>query len=142
MLNYCAVVLLERLQSFPPLPSAHATHLGELYNFADSTNAELRFRFYSFAMRDTTSPAAKALAPEAALWVTGDDGTGLIKGRAKFCRPVFRAINGVDKDLAVKYFLKHKDAFHPIARKLIEKVRSDCFVVGCSLMVLQDLGLV
>lgn len=73
-------------------------------------------------MRDASSPVAKKLAPEAARWVTGDDGTGLIKGRAKFCRPVFRAINDVDKELAVKYFQAYKDAFHPIARKLIEKV--------------------
>jgi len=54
-------------------------------------------------------------------WVVGDDGTGVIKGRMKFCRPIFRLVNKVDKNLAVSVFTKAKDAFHPIARKLIEK---------------------
>jgi len=62
------------------------------------------------------------MARDAARWVVGDDGSGVIKGRAKFCRPVFRSIAKIDKDLAVEYFEKHKDEFHPIARKLIEKV--------------------
>ncbi len=40
----------------------------------------------------------------------------------KFCRPIFRLIYKVDRELAVQKFLKAKDFFHPIARKLIEKV--------------------
>lgn len=59
---------------------------------------------------------------EAANWVTGADGTGLIKGRMKFCRPIFRALFKVDNKLAVDEFVKAKNAFHPIAKKLIEKV--------------------
>lgn len=114
------VVFLERLQALPPLPTSHITHLGSLYKVANTTNAEIRFRFYGLALREPSS-VPDHLARDAARWVVGDDGTGVIKGRAKFCRPVFRSIAKVDRDLAVKYFEKHKAEFHPIARKLIEK---------------------
>lgn len=40
----------------------------------------------------------------------------------KFCRDIFRAVFKVDKDIAVKAFEKEKMSFHPIARKMIEKV--------------------
>ena len=115
------IVFLERLQGSPPLPASHIAHLGSLYKVADTLNAEIRFRFYELALRDP-SLAPEHLARDAAKWVVGDDGSGVIKGRAKFCRPVFRSIAKIDKNLAVKYFEKHKDEFHPIARKLIEKV--------------------
>ena len=114
-------VFLERLQALPPLPASHVSHLGKLYEVADTSNAEIRFRFYEVALRDPSSVPVQ-LAQDAARWVVGDDGSGVIKGRAKFCRPVFRSIAKVDRDLAVKYFEKHKAEFHPIARKLIEKV--------------------
>jgi len=115
------MLLLEQLQDYPPFPSAHKRHLGELYGFSTTGNAEIRFRFYEFALLDPSSSAAKEFAKDAALWVTGNDGTGLIKGRGKFSRPVFRSINKVDKDLAVSTFNKSKKAFHPIVRKMIEK---------------------
>jgi hypothetical protein len=54
--------------------------------------------------------------------VVGDDGTGALKGRAKFCRPMFKAISEVDKSLARDFYGRFKEGFHPIARKMIEKV--------------------
>jgi leukotriene-A4 hydrolase len=118
-----AVAFLEKLQSYLPLPSDLTFHLGQLYGVSSTSNAEVRLRFYGVALQDATSPAAQHFAVEAAKWVIGDDGTGIIKGRMKFCRPTFRAIWKVDEDLAVKTFIKAKNSFHPIARKLIEKVR-------------------
>jgi leukotriene-A4 hydrolase len=85
--------------------------------------------FYELALRDHTSRIAKVFASEATNWVVGEDGTGVIKGRMKFCRPVFRAVYKVDGDLAVSAFRRKRDAFHPIARKLIEKVR---YLIFCS----------
>ena len=41
----------------------------------------------------------------------------------KFCRPVLRAVGSVDRGLAVGTYERYKEAFHPIARSLIEKVR-------------------
>ena len=43
----------------------------------------------------------------------------------KFCRPVFRAVNRADPEAAKSTFMKYRSAFHPIARRLIEKVRID-----------------
>ena len=119
---YSTVVFLERLQSYPALPSSHISYLGKLYRLSTIPNAEIRLRFYMVALVDPSSPAAKSFAPEAANWVVGDDDTGVVKGRMKFCRPIFRAVYKVDQRLSVAVFSKSKDAFHPIARKLIEKV--------------------
>ena len=108
-------------------------HLGSLYQLATSPNAEIRLRFYEVALADATSSAATTLAVDAAKWVIGDDGTDVIKGRMKFCRPVLKAVAKVDKDLAISNWEKAKTKFHPIARKLIDSVRSlvfDCHVAS------------
>ncbi|KAI0757548.1 metalloprotease [Daedaleopsis nitida] len=115
------IVFLERLQAFPALPATHITHLGTLYALLSTPNAELRWRFYEVALLDPASPAAQTYAPAAAKWVTGTDGTGILRGRMKFCRPTFRAIARADKALAREVFDANKTSFHPIARKLIEK---------------------
>lgn len=115
------IVFLERLQSYKPLPSDHVKLLGKLYQLSATPNAEIRLRFYEVAMSDPTSAAAKVFAQEAAKWVVGEDGTGIVKGRMKFCRPVFKAVFSVDQKLSVGAFSKNKDFFHPIARKLLEK---------------------
>jgi len=115
------VVFLERLATYAPLPSAHIGHLGTLYEVAASANAEIRLRFYNVALKDPTSLAALDFTDQALKWVTGRDGTGVIKGRMKFCRPTFRAANRVNAILAKEYFVRSKEEFHPIARKLIEK---------------------
>lgn len=115
------VVFLERLQSYKPLPSSHIEHLASLYKVSSTHNAEIRLRFYQFSLVDPSSPAAQKYAAEAADWVIGG-GSGMVVGRMKFCRDVFRAVFKVNKDLAVNAFQKEKNSFHPIARKLIEKV--------------------
>ncbi|KZT09024.1 metalloprotease [Laetiporus sulphureus 93-53] len=114
-------VFLERLHSYPPLPSTHVKKLGAIYGLAHTPNAELRFRYYAIAFADPTTDAAKELAPAAANWVVGKDSSGVLKGRMKFCRPVFREVNRVNHKLAVDTFVPSKDAFHPIARRMIEK---------------------
>lgn len=118
------VVFLERLATYAPLPSKHIEHLGALYEVATATNAEIRLRFYSVALKDPTLSAALDFTDKALKWVTGRDGTGVIKGRMKFCRPTFRAASRVNAALAKEYFEQSKEEFHPIARKLIEKVRA------------------
>ena len=115
------MVFLQHLQSYPALPKGHLAHLGKLYGLSETPNAEIRLRFYELALAEPQSEAARLYAPEALKWVVGDDGTGVIKGRMKFCRPIFRATNKVDHDLTVKTFLAHKTSFHPIAQKLSEK---------------------
>ena len=102
----------------------HIEYIGTLYAVRTTSNAEIRSRFYELALLDPkAAPAdAKVMAGEAANWVVGEDGTGVIKGRMKFCRPVFRAVYRADSIVAVDKFRAHKNGFHPIARKLIEKV--------------------
>ncbi|KAJ7269987.1 hypothetical protein B0H12DRAFT_1200389 [Mycena haematopus] len=111
------IVFLERLQSLPALPLSHLTHLGTLYALSNTPNAEIRLRFYALA--------AAHFVAEAGRWVVGDDGTGVIKGRMKFCRPIFKAVFKVDRTLALDIWARNKEGFHPIARRLIDKV--GCF---------------
>jgi leukotriene-A4 hydrolase len=117
------VVFLERLHAYPALPPSHISRLGELYGFSSTQNAEIRLRFYETALIDPSTEQSKAFAVEAAKWVVGADGSGVVKGRMKFCRPIFREVYKVDEKLAVDTFTKSADAFHPIARNLIKKVR-------------------
>lgn len=58
----------------------------------------------------------------------------------KFCRPVLRAVYKVDKRLAVSVFGDKKDAFHPIARKMIEKVRSLCLFYSLNVLTFMAKG--
>jgi leukotriene-A4 hydrolase len=120
--QFIVVVFLERLATYEALPPTHIRHLGALYEVATSLNAEVRLRFYNVALKDPKSPTASDFASHALKWVTGRDGTGVIKGRMKFCRPTFRAASKVDPTLAKEFFMHSKEEFHPIARKLIERV--------------------
>ncbi|KAF6765906.1 peptidase family M1-domain-containing protein [Ephemerocybe angulata] len=109
------IAFLERLSTYSALPSNLTTHLGTVYKLSSTPNAEIRFRFYEIALADPSSPAAQTFADEAAKWVVGNDDTGIIKGRMKFCRPTFRGIAKVNKTLAIDTFKPNKSAFHPIA---------------------------
>ncbi|KAK7019843.1 leukotriene A-4 hydrolase [Favolaschia claudopus] len=115
------IVFLERLQTLPALPVSHLKHLGSLYELSSTSNAEVRLRFYELALTPPTSEAAKHFVEEASKWVIGNDATGVIKGRMKFCRPIFKAVHKVDEKLALDTWAKNKEAYHPIARRLIDK---------------------
>ena len=96
--------------------------MAKVYSFDKTTNAEIRYPFYELALGDPSTPEAKEFALETVKWVVGDDGTGIVKGRMKFCRPLFRAVYRADPELAQTTFKKFRTAFHPIAVRLIEKV--------------------
>jgi len=115
------VVFLERMQAIPALPSTHLQHLAEVYQLSTTPNAEIRLRFYELVLNDPESEVAQIFASDAAKWVVGDDGTGVVKGRMKFCRPTLRAVSRVNNTLAKTIYGKARQSFHPIARKLIEK---------------------
>ena len=115
------VVFLQTLQTYAPLPIAHVDALGSVYHLSTAANAEIRLRFYEVALQDPASEAARKHAPTALNWVVGDDGSGIVKGRMKFCRPVFGAAGKVDATHARETFKRHQTAFHPIAAKMIEK---------------------
>ncbi|KAG8882806.1 hypothetical protein FRB97_007740 [Tulasnella sp. 331] len=113
------VVFLETLQGLSsPLPAGHLRHMSKTYTvFNTTTNVEIRSPWYILAL---ASGAASDFVRDASEWVVGNDGTG-VKGRMKFCRPIFRAIYAVDVSLARDTFKSNRQLFHPIAAKLIAK---------------------
>ena len=123
------VAFLEKLQNYHPLPSDLILHLGNTYLLSDSPNAEIRFRYYEVAFLDPSTIAAKQLVTGAIKWVIGEDRSGVIKGRMKFCRPTLRACSRVERQLVLDNWKKAKFMFHPIAQKLIDKV-SDIVIKG------------
>lgn len=42
-------------------------------------------------------------------------------GRMKYTRPLYRGLNKVDHELAVKTFKEYRDFYHPICRQMVEK---------------------
>jgi leukotriene-A4 hydrolase len=84
--------------------------MGKVYALAESKNVELKAAYYQIAMKakDTSSyPGVAELLGNV--------------GRMKFVRTLFRTLNKVDRDLAVKTFEKYRDFYHPICRQLVEK---------------------
>ncbi|KAL2136393.1 hypothetical protein VTI74DRAFT_4037 [Chaetomium olivicolor] len=105
------LVFLNAVQDFEePLTVEQSQNLGKVYGLAESKNAELKSAYYHIAMKakDTSSyPGVAALLSNV--------------GRMKFVRPLFRSLNKVDRELALKTFEKNRDFYHPICRQLVEK---------------------
>lgn len=105
------LVFLETVEKFDkPLSSERSQTLGKTYDLIGSKNAELKTAYFKIALRakDTSSY-------EGAAELLGQ------VGRMKFVRPLFRALNKVDRDLALKTFEKNRDFYHPICRGMVEK---------------------
>lgn len=105
------LVLLGELQSFEqPVSVEQSRKLGAAYGLVDTQNVELKSAYYLVALRaqdkDTYQGAADLL--------------GTV-GRMKFVRPLYRALNKVDRDLALRTFAKNRDFYHPICRAMAEK---------------------
>ena len=122
------VVFVEKLSEVTPLPATHIHHMSDIYGFTTTNNAEIGLRWYELAL---SSPAALDFAPVAANWIINP-----LKGRMKFCRPIFRLVNKVDNKLAQETYKANKTSFHPIARKLIKKVRSIWFSIEPRYLIL------
>ena len=75
-----------------------------------SKNAELKSAYYQIAMRAQDTSAYAGVA----------ELLGQV-GRMKFVRTLFRTLNKVDRDLALKTFEKNRDFYHPICRQMVEK---------------------
>lgn len=106
-----SVVFLEKLQSLPDQFTPEDVELmGSTYGYSSSKNVELVSRFYSIGLKAKDD---KVFEPTAEL-------LGKV-GRMKFVRPLYRALNEVDRDLAVKTFKDNKDFYHPICRAMVEK---------------------
>ncbi|KAL8972791.1 MAG: hypothetical protein Q9183_000355 [Haloplaca sp. 2 TL-2023] len=105
------VVFLERIQDFQKPLSKEAIHImGQVYGFMDSKNVEVLSRYLTVGL---ISKSEEVLQPTSELLGT--------VGRMKFVRPLYRRLNTVDRDLAVKTFEKNRDFYHPICRGMVEK---------------------
>ena len=124
------MAFLEKLQTYQTLPSDHILYLGQIYHLSSSPNPEIRFRYYEVVFQDSSSIAAEKLVYAAILWVIGEDGSGNIKGRMKFCRPILQTCSKVERKLVLDNWKQAKPLFHPIAQKLIDKVSDFLITIG------------
>lgn len=84
--------------------------MGMTYDLINTKNVELKTAFYQIALR----------AQDSAVYAGVAELLGQV-GRMKFVRPLFRALNKVDRPLALATFGKNKDFYHPICRAMAEK---------------------
>ncbi|KAI4250281.1 MAG: hypothetical protein L6R42_008782, partial [Xanthoria sp. 1 TBL-2021] len=105
------VVLLERILDFEkPLSKEAVPVMGQTSGFFKSKNVEIVSRYLAVGLK---AKSEEVLEPTAAL-------LGRV-GRMKFVRPLYKKLNEVDRELAVKTFEKNKDFYHPICRAMVEK---------------------
>lgn len=84
--------------------------MGEIYDFTNSKNVELKSAYFAIALRSQLTSAYPLVA----------ELLGQV-GRMKFVRPLFRSLNKVDRELALKTFENNKMFYHPICRAMVEK---------------------
>ncbi|EEB06062.1 leukotriene A-4 hydrolase [Schizosaccharomyces japonicus yFS275] len=103
-------LFLDLLFETSPLPNQYIETLSDVYAYGKSENAELLFRFYKLALK----------AKYTRLYDTIAQAVGSV-GRMKFVRPIYRLLNSVDHDFAVKTFLKYRDFYHKICSSMVAK---------------------
>lgn len=104
-------MFLEKVQTFdPPLPAERARELGAAYRLHESKNVELLSAYYLIALGSKDSQEYGGAA----------ELLGKV-GRMKFVRPLYRALNKVDRALALRTFEKHRNFYHPICLGMVEK---------------------
>ena len=81
-----------------------------MYDIDSSKNIELKSAFYQIALKATDRTCLEGTA----------DLLGKV-GRMKYVRPLFRALNKVDRQLALDTFAKNKDFYHPICKGMVQK---------------------
>ena len=103
-LSYFLDILLENEK---PL---NIQKLDEIYDLSKYTNSEIRNGWQLLALKHKYSPIKSQVVD----FITS-------QGRMKFVRPLYRELFKFDKELAVSTFLEHKNFYHAVARKMIEK---------------------
>ncbi|KAK3326345.1 peptidase family M1-domain-containing protein [Apodospora peruviana] len=105
------LVFLNEVQGFEePLTVEQTQAMGKAYGLAEGKNVELKEGYYQIAMR----------AKDASVYQGVAELLGQV-GRMKFVRPLFRSLNKVDRDLALKTLERNRDFYHPICRQMVEK---------------------
>ncbi|KEY65199.1 hypothetical protein S7711_09378 [Stachybotrys chartarum IBT 7711] len=104
------LLFLETVQQSDSLTPERARLLGKVYDIAASHNVELKSSYYLIALKSKDESVYKGTA----------ELLGQV-GRMKYVRPLFRALNKVNRPLALETFAKNKDFYHPICRGMVEK---------------------
>ncbi|EEY14431.1 leukotriene A-4 hydrolase [Verticillium alfalfae VaMs.102] len=105
------LVFLEAVEKFDrPLTPEKSQAMGKAYALATSQNAELKSAYYKIALQAKDTTAYQGVT----------ELLGVV-GRMKYVRPLYRALNKVDRDLALKTFEKNRDFYHPICKGMVEK---------------------
>ena len=105
------MVFLETVSDFPtPLAAADVNLMAETYKFLESENAEILSRFLTVGLKSRDEKMYAKTAEKLGVW-----------GRMKFVRPLYRLLNGCDRDLAVDTFRRHEGFYHPICRDAVKK---------------------
>ncbi|KAN0071960.1 Peptidase family M1 domain containing protein [Elaphomyces granulatus] len=111
LLSNQLVVFLEQVLSFEKSLTPDLWSLmGRVYGFLNSTNAEVLNVYLQVGLKAGNE---SVIAPTVDL-------LGKI-GRMKFVRPLYRALQRVDSQVAFETFEKYKEFYHPICRAMVEK---------------------
>ncbi|KAJ4265585.1 Leucyl aminopeptidase yscIV [Fusarium torreyae] len=104
------LVFLAEVQQSGSLSADRAQLMGKTYDFLSSKNVEILSAYYLIALK----------AQDSAIYQDAATLLGRV-GRMKFVRPLFRALNKVNRQLALDTFEKNKDFYHPICKGMVEK---------------------
>ncbi|KAI9373139.1 leukotriene A-4 hydrolase [Aspergillus egyptiacus] len=105
------VVFLEQVLLFEqPLTADMSKLMGDVYGLAKSENIEVSSLYLQVGLK----------AGDKSVVEPTTDLLGKI-GRMKFVRPLYRALQKFDRQVAVDTFEKYKDFYHPICRGMVEK---------------------
>ncbi|KAI0108391.1 peptidase family M1-domain-containing protein [Daldinia grandis] len=105
------LVFLQAVQSFSKPLSVERSHLlGTTYNISSSKNVELKSAYYLIALQAGDRQELSGIV----------DLLGSV-GRMKFVRPLYRKLNELDRDLAVKTFKENKDFYPSTTKGQLEK---------------------
>ncbi|KKZ59642.1 leukotriene A-4 hydrolase [[Emmonsia] crescens] len=105
------VVFLEQVLLFEkPLSAEQSKLMGDVYGLVKSENAEVSNLYFQVGLKagdkGIIEPTATLLASI---------------GRMKYVRPLYRALEKLDRNIAIEIFEKNKDFYHPICRNLVKK---------------------
>ncbi|KAL4925877.1 bifunctional aminopeptidase/epoxide hydrolase [Aspergillus undulatus] len=105
------LVFLEQVLLFErPLTADLSKLMGDIYGLAMSENIEVSNLYLQVGLK---AGDKSVIEPTTEL-------LGRI-GRMKFVRPLYRALQKVDRQVAVDTFEKYKEFYHPICRGMVEK---------------------
>lgn len=105
------LVFLQAVQNFPKPLSVERSHLlGTTYNISSSKNVELKSAYYVISLKAGDKQELPGIV----------ELLGSV-GRMKFVRPLYRKLNELDRDLAVKTFKDNKDFYPSTTKGQLEK---------------------